>query len=93
MARGKRKEITYTGKALKVFEKTQRLEAELKNAREELKIAYKEQLREEKESAIRVKKENQEKILKAIEESGMTTAEILSLLQNNKENNEDIQGE
>lgn len=93
MARGKRKEITYTGKALKVFEKIQRLEAELKNAREELKIAYKEQLREEKESAIRVKKENQEKILKAIEESGMTTEEILSLLQNNKENNENIQGE
>lgn len=90
MARGKRKEITYTGKALKVFEKIQRLETELKNAREELKIAYKEQLREEKESAIRVKKENQEKILKAIEESGMTTEEILSLLQNNKENNEDI---
>lgn len=93
MARGKRKVITYTGKALKVFEKIQRLESELKNAREELKIAYKEQLREEKESAIRVKKENQEKILKAIEESGMTTEEILVLLKNNKENNEDIQGE
>lgn len=90
MARGKRKEITYTGKALKVFEKVQRLESELKNAREELKIAYKEQLREEKESAIREKKENQEKILKAIDESGMTTEEILALLQNNKEKNEDI---
>ena len=36
MARGKRKVITYTGKALKVFEKIQRLESELKNAREEL---------------------------------------------------------
>ena len=93
MARGKRKVITYTGKALKVFEKIQRLESELKNAREELKIAYKEQLKEEKESAIREKKENQDKILKAIEESGMTTEEILMLLKNNKENNEDIQGE
>lgn len=92
MARGKRKEITYTGKALKVFEKIQRLESELKNAREELKIAYKEQLKEEKESAIRVKKENQDKILKAIDESGMTTEEILRMLQNNK-NNVGIQGE
>lgn len=93
MARGRRKEVTYTGKALKVFEKIQRLESELKNAREELKIAYKEQLKEEKEAAIREKKENQDKILKAIEESGMTTEEILVLLKNNKENNEDIQGE
>ena len=93
MARGKRKVITYTGKALKVFEKIQRLESELKNAREELKIAYKQQLKEEKECAIRAKKENQDKILKAIEESGMTTEEILMLLKNNKENNEDIQGE
>lgn len=82
MARGRRKEITYTGKALKVFEKVQRLEAELKDAKAELKIAYKEQLKEEKEAAIKAKKENQEKILKAIEESGKTTEEILTLLQN-----------
>ena len=93
MARGKRKVITYTGKALKVFEKIQRLESELKNAREELKIAYKEQLKEEKEFAIKAKKENQDKILKAIDESGMSTEEILVLLKNNKENNVGIQGE
>lgn len=92
MARGRRKEVTYTGKALKVFEKIQRLESELKNAREELKIAYKEQLKEEKEAAIKAKKENQDKILKAIDESGMTTEEILNMLQNNK-NNVGIQGE
>lgn len=92
MTRGKRKIVTYTGKALKVFEKVQRLESELKNAREELKIAYKEQLKEEKESAIRAKKENQDKILKAIDESGMTTEEILTMLQNNK-NNVSVQGE
>ena len=92
MARGKRKVITYTGKALKVFEKIQRLESELKNAREELKIAYKEQLKEEKEFAIKAKKENQDKILKAIDESGMSTEEILTMLQNNK-NNVSIQGE
>ena len=82
MARGRRKEVTYTGKALKVYEKVQRLEAELKDAKAELKIAYKEQIKEEKEAAIRAKKENQEKILKAIEESGKTTEEILTLLQN-----------
>ena len=82
MARGRRKEVTYTGKALKVYEKVQRLEAELKDAKVELKIAYKEQLKEEKEAAIKAKKENQEKILKAIEESGKTTEEILTLLQN-----------
>lgn len=82
MARGRRKEATYTGKALKVYEKVQRLEAELKDAKAELKIAYKEQIKEEKEAAIRAKKENQEKILRAIEESGKTTEEILTLLQN-----------
>ena len=82
MARGRRKEVTYTGKALKVYEKVQRLEAELKDAKAELKIAYKEQIKEEKETAIRAKKENQEKILRAIEESGKTTEEILTLLQN-----------
>ena len=82
MARGRKKEVTYTGKALKVYEKVQRLEAELKDAKAELKIAYKEQIKEEKEAAIRAKKENQEKILRAIEESGKTTEEILTLLQN-----------
>lgn len=82
MARGRRKEVNYTGKALKVYEKVQRLEAELKDAKAELKIAYKEQIKEEKEAAIRAKKENQEKILRAIEESGKTTEEILTLLQN-----------
>ena len=82
MARGRRKEVTYTGKALKVYEKVQRLEAELKDAKAELKIAYKEQIKEEKEAAIRAKKENQEKILRAIEESGKTIEEILTLLQN-----------
>ena len=82
MARGRRKEVTYTGKALKVYEKVQRLEAELKDAKAELKIAYKEQIKEEKEAAIRAKKENQEKILRAIEESGKTTEEIVTLLQN-----------
>ena len=37
MARGKRKIVTYTGKALKVFEKVQRLESELKKCKRRIK--------------------------------------------------------
>ena len=36
MARGRRKEVTYTGKALKVYEKVQRLEAELKELEDKI---------------------------------------------------------
>ena len=57
MARGVKKEITYTGKALKVHEKVLKLDADLKAAKEELKIAYKEQLKEEKAARAKAKKE------------------------------------
>ena len=39
MPRGVRKEVVYTGKAAKLNEKIQKMETELKSAREELKIA------------------------------------------------------
>lgn len=81
MPRGQRREITYTGKAAKVYEKVQKLEADLKAAKEELKIAYKEQLKAEKEAASKSKKENQEKLLKAFEESGKSVDEILELIK------------
>lgn len=92
MPRGVRREVVYTGKALKLHEKIQKLESDLKTAREELKTAYKEQLkaeknalaREKKESAAAAKKalkENQAKILKAIEESGKSPEEILDMLK------------
>lgn len=81
MARGIRKPVTYTGKAAKIHEKVLRLEADLKAAKEELKAAYKEQLKEEKLARQKAEKENREKLLKIIEESGKTPEEILDLLK------------
>ncbi len=82
MARGIRKQVTYTGKAAKIHEKVLKLEADLKAAKEELKAAYKEQLKEEKLARQKTEKENREKLLKMIEESGKTPEEIMDLLQN-----------
>lgn len=95
MARGVKKEITYTGKALKVFEKVQKLEMDLKSAKEELKVAYKEQLKAEKvaeakakkEAAIAAKKAMREKkaeLLKVIEESGKSPDEIIAMITSDK---------
>lgn len=81
MPRGVRKERVYTGKALKAYEKVQKLEADLKVAKEELKVAYKEQLKLEKESAAKEKKETQAMLLKVIKESGKTPEEIMELLK------------
>ncbi len=89
--RGVKKDITYTGKAAKLNDRIQKLEADLKAAKEELKIAYKAQLKAEKaalakekrESAAAAKramKENKAKLLKAIEESGKSAEEILQML-------------
>lgn len=91
MPRGVKKEIVYTGKALKAHEKVLKLEADLKATKEELKIAYKEQIKAEKAAAARDKKaaaiaakkelkENKAKIIKAIQESGKTIDEIMELL-------------
>ncbi len=74
MARGIRKPVTYTGKAAKIHEKVLKLEADLK-------AAYKEQLKEEKLARQKAEKENREKLLKIIEESGKTPEEILDLLK------------
>lgn len=95
MPRGVRKEVIYTGKAAKLNDKIQKLEADLKSTKEELKAAYKDQLKaekiaiakEKKESAAAAKralKENQAKILKAIQESGKSPEEILRMLSNNE---------
>lgn len=80
MPRGVKREITYTGKAAKIHEKVLKLEADLKAAKEELKAAYKEQLKEEKLIAKKTNKANQQKMLKIIKESGKTTEEIMELL-------------
>lgn len=81
MARGIRKQITYTGRAAKIHEKVLKLEADLKAAKDELKTAYKEQLKEEKATRQKAEKENKEKLLKLIEESGKTPEEIMELLK------------
>lgn len=80
MPRGKRAEVTYTGKAAKINEKVLKLQAELKAAREELKVAYKEQLKEEKAAAKKARAEANDVLLKAFEESGKSVDEILALL-------------
>ena len=81
MPRGVRKERVYTGKALKAYEKVQKLEADLKAAKEELKVAYREQQKLEKQSAAKEKKEAQAMLLKVIKESGKTPEEIMELLK------------
>lgn len=99
MPRGVRKEVVYTGKAAKLNEKVQKLEADLKSTKEELKVAYVEQLKaekaalakEKKAAAIAAKKamkENKAKILKAIQESGKSPEEILAFLNASPENTE-----
>lgn len=82
MPRGVRKEIVYTGKAAKINERVQKLEADLKTAKEELKAAYKEQLKEEKQASQKAKKEQTAQILKLIEQSGKSPDEIMELLKN-----------
>ena len=83
MARGQIKEKNYTGKALKIYERVQKLEAELKTAKEELAVAYKEQLKEEKEAAKKESKAVQAKLLKAIKDSGKSPEEIIEMLSSN----------
>ncbi|MEY8395108.1 hypothetical protein AALB64_09825 [Lachnospiraceae bacterium 45-P1] len=91
MPRGARKEIIYTGKALKLHEKIMKMESDLKAAKEELKIVYKEQLKAEKAAAVKEKraataaakkamKENKARLLKAMEESEKSAEEILAFL-------------
>lgn len=84
MPRGVKKEITYTGKAAKLYEKIQKLEAELKNAKDELKIAYKEQLKEEKRAAVLRKKEQEAAIVKALGETDKSLEEIMAFLSPEK---------
>ena len=81
MPRGVRKERVYTGKAAKANEKVLKLESELRAAKEEREVAYKEQLKAEKESAAKEKKETQAMLLKVIKESGKTPEEIMELLK------------
>lgn len=96
MARGPRKEVVYTGKALKAHEKVVKLEADLKAAKEELKVAYKEQVKAEKAAAAKAKKEadaalkkalkeKQSDLAKALKESGKSIDDVIAMLSQAEE--------
>ena len=57
MPRGVKQPVEYTGKAARANEKVLRLEQELRQARLERKLAYKEQLKEQKAQAGKRQKE------------------------------------
>lgn len=80
MPRGKRVVPEYTGKAAKIYERVQKLESDLKAAKDELKAAYKEQLKAEKAAQKKQTKENETAILKVARASGKSVDEILAIL-------------
>ena len=79
MPRGK--ERVNTGKALQINNKIQDLEAELKQLRADLKVAYKEQLKAEKAASVAKEKADMEKLIKAIKKSGKSPEEILAMIE------------
>ncbi len=84
MPRGKRIIPVYTGKAAKINEKVLKLEADLKAAKLELKDAYKEQLKEEAAAAKAKAVADEQAILKAVRESGLSAEEILTRIKDKK---------
>lgn len=96
MARGVKKEITYTGKALKIHEEILSLEAKLKALKEELKVAHKEEikrLKEEEKKAkkaadIAAKKELDRKkndLFLALKASGKSIDDVIDMLNNTED--------
>ncbi|HIY10845.1 MAG TPA: hypothetical protein H9840_06075 [Candidatus Anaerofilum excrementigallinarum] len=81
MPRGVKQPVEYTGKAARANEKVLRLEQELRQARLERKLAYKEQLKEQKAQAGKRQKEEQQMLMKAIRESGKSMEELLQAIQ------------
>lgn len=84
MPRGKRREIVYTGKAADINNKILETEAELKQLRADLKVAYKEQLKAEKAAAAAKEKADMDKLVKAIKKSGKSAEEILAMIEENE---------
>lgn len=80
MPRGKQVVPEYTGKAAKIYERVQKLESDLKAAKDELKAAYKEQLKAEKAAQKKQTKENETAILKVARASGKSVDEIIAIL-------------
>ena len=87
MPRGK--ERVYTGKALQISNRIQELETELKQARADLKVAYKEQVKAEKIAAKKAEKDSMDKLMKAIKKSGKSPEEILAMLGGNEASKEE----
>lgn len=83
MPRGQRREIVYTGKAADINNKILETEAELKQLRADLKVAYKEQLKAEKAAAAAKEKADMDKLVKAIKKSGKSPEEILVMIEEN----------
>lgn len=81
MPRGVKQPVEYTGKAARANEKVLRLEQELRQARLERKLAYKEQLKEQKAQAGKRQKEEQQMLMKAIRKSGKSIEELLQAIQ------------
>ena len=84
MPRGQRREIIYTGKAADINNKILETEAELKQLRADLKVAYKEQLKAEKAAAAAKEKADMDKLVKAIKKSGKSAEEILAMIEENE---------
>ena len=80
MPRGKRVVPEYTGKAAKIYERVQKLESDLRAAKDELKAAYKEQLKAEKAAQKKQTKEDETAILKVARASGKSVDEIIAIL-------------
>lgn len=87
MPRGK--ERVYTGKALQISNRIQELETELKQARADLKVAYKEQVKAEKIAAKKAEKDSMDNLMKAIKKSGKSPEEILAMLGGNEASKEE----
>lgn len=89
MPRGQKREIVYTGKALQISNRIKELESELKQARADLKVAYKEQVKAEKIAAKKAEKDSMDNLMKAIKKSGKSPEEILAMLGGNEASKEE----
>lgn len=81
MPRGQKREIVYTGKAADINNKILETEAELKQLRADLKVAYKEQLKAEKAAAAAKEKADMDKLLKTMKKVGKSPEEVLAMIE------------
>lgn len=84
MPRGKRKEVVYTGKAADIYNKIIETEAELKQLKADLKVAYKEQLKAEKAAADVKEKADLDKLIKTMKKVGKSPEEVLAMIEDSE---------